>query len=72
MQALEVKQRLDEIVSLLPENKLKSIFDFASYLKDKEQAEKLLRMQMSSEGYQNWLSYENDIYDNVFMDELQL
>jgi len=71
MRALEAKQRLDEIINLLPENKLKSVIDFASYLKDREETEELLRMQMSSKAYSNWLSSENDIYDEVFKDELQ-
>lgn len=70
MRALAAKQQLDEIVSLLPENKLKSIIDFASYLKDRQETEELLRMQMSSQGYLDWLSNENDIYDEVFKDEL--
>ena len=71
MRALEAKQRLDEIINLLPENKLKSVIDFASYLKDREETEELLRIQMSSKAYSNWLSSENDIYDEVFKDELQ-
>lgn len=65
MRALKAKQQLDEIVRLLPESKLKSVIDFASYLKDKEEAEELLRMQMSSEAYVEWLSNENDIYDEA-------
>ena len=69
MRALEAKQRLDEIINLLPENKLKSVIDFASYLKDREETEELLRMQMSSKAYSNWLSSENDIFDEVFKDE---
>ena len=69
MRALEAKQRLDEIINLLPENKLKSVIDFASYFKDREETEGLLRMQMSSKAYSNWLSSENDIFDEVFKDE---
>jgi hypothetical protein len=71
MRALEAKQQLDEIINLLPESKLKSVIDFASYLKDKEETEELLRMQMSSQSYLDWVSSENDIYDEVFKDELQ-
>jgi len=70
MRALEAKQQLNEIINLLPESKLKSVIDFASYLKDKEETEELLRMQMSSKAYLDWLSNENDIYDEVFKDEL--
>lgn len=70
MRALEAKQRLDKIINLLPESKLESIIDYASYLKDKEEAEELWRMQMTSQAYSDWLSSENDIYDEVFKDEL--
>jgi hypothetical protein len=69
MRALEAKQRLDEIINLLPENKLKSVIDFASCLKDREETEEFWEMQLSSQGYSDWLSSENDIYDEVFKDE---
>ena len=63
MRALEAKQRLDKIISLLPVSKVESIIDYASYLKDREEAEELWRMQMTSQAYSEWLSVENDIYD---------
>jgi len=66
MQISEAKQRLDEIISVLSENKLKEVIDFASYLRNKEETEELLRMQMSSKTYIDWLSSENDVYDEVF------
>ncbi|MDZ7264623.1 MAG: hypothetical protein ONB16_08565 [candidate division KSB1 bacterium] len=72
MRALEANQRMDKIISLLPESKLKSIIDFASHLKGKEEAEEFLRMQMSSEAYRDWLTSENDIYDEAFKDKLQV
>jgi len=70
MRAVEAKQRLDEIIRLLPESKLESVIDYASYLKDREEAEELWRMQMTSHAYSDWLSSEHDIYDEVFKDEL--
>ena len=66
MSALETKQKLEEIISVLPESTLKAVIDFARYLRDKEEAEDLLGMQMSSKAYLDWLSQENDIYDEVF------
>ena len=71
MQALEAKQKLEEIISLLPESKLKEVIDFACYLRDRDEAEDLLRMQMSSKAYLDWLSPENNIYDEVFKDEIK-
>jgi len=71
MSALETKQKLEEIISVLPDSKLKAVIDFARYLRDREEAEDLLRMQMSSKAYLDWLSPENDIYDEVFKDEIK-
>jgi len=71
MQALGTKQKLEEIINVLPESKLKAVIDFACYLRDREEAEELLRMQMSSKAYLDWLSSENDIYDEVFKDEIE-
>ena len=42
MRISEIKQELDEIISTLSENRLKEVIDFASYLKNKEDAEELL------------------------------
>ena len=70
MQPLEAKQKPEEIVSVLPDNKLKKVIDFASYLGDREEAEELLKMQMNSEAYLDWLSPGNDIYDEVFKDRM--
>ncbi len=71
MQTLKSKQKLEEIISALPESKLREIIDFASYLRDREEAEELLRIQMSSKAYLDWISSENDIYDEVFKDEIR-
>jgi len=71
MQALEAKQKLEEIISALPESKLKEVIDFASYLRNREETDEFLRMQMSSKAYLDWLSSENDIYDEVFKDEIK-
>lgn len=67
----ETKQKLDEIISVLSENKLKEVIDFASYLRSKEETEELLEMQIGSKAYIDWLSSENDIYDEVFSDEIK-
>jgi len=69
IQVLKTKQKLEEIISLLPESKLKEIIDFATYLREKEEAEELLRIQMSSKAYMDWLGPKNDIYDEVFKNE---
>ena len=71
MQISEAKQKLDEIIKVLSESKLSEIIDFANYLKNKEEMGELFRMQASSRTYMDWLSSENDIYDEVFKDEIK-
>ena len=71
MQVLKVRKKLEEIIRVLPENKIKEVIDFASYLRDKEETGDLFKMQMSSKVYLDWLSPENDIYDEVFKDEIK-
>ena len=39
MQILNAKQKLEEIISLLPESKLDEVIDFACVLRDKEEAD---------------------------------
>ena len=56
---------------MLPESKLKEIIDFASYLKDKEETEELFKMQMHSKSYLDWVSSKNDIYDEIFKNEIK-
>jgi len=70
MKQINSKQRLMELVELLSENKLNMLVHFANYLKEKEDVEEMLRLQASSTGYTEWLSAENDIYDEVFSDEI--
>ncbi len=71
MQPLEAKQKLEEIMNALPENKLEEIIDFAGYLRDKAETVEFSRMQATSKAYLDWLSPENDIYDEVFKDEIK-
>lgn len=71
MQHLEAKQKLREIIDALPEDKLEEVIDFACYLRDKAEAVGFLRMQATSKAYLDWLSHENDIYDEVFRDEIK-
>ncbi|MBI5206511.1 MAG: hypothetical protein HY934_01845 [Candidatus Firestonebacteria bacterium] len=71
MLVLDAKQKLEEIINVLPESKLIEVIDFASYLRDREESEEILGMQMTSKVYLDWLSPENDIYDEVFKDEIK-
>ena len=68
---LKIKQQLEEIIKVLPENKLEAVISFARCLRDKEESEELLKLQVTSKTYLDWLSSENDIYDKVFKDEIE-
>lgn len=71
MSISDIRQQLEEILETLPENKLEAVLDFASYIKEAEQIEDFLKMQMGSSAYEDWLSSENDVYDEVFKNELE-
>lgn len=71
MQILNAKQKLEEIISSLPESKLEEVIDFACFLRNREKADEQLRMQMNSYAYKDWMSPENDIYDEVFKNEVK-
>jgi len=75
-QIIKIKRELEEIISTLPENKLASVVDFARYLKEGkkefgEESNAILKMQMSSKSYKEWISSDNDIYDELFKDEIE-
>jgi hypothetical protein len=71
MPRVEFQQRMNMIMHGLSEHKLAEVIDFATYLMQKEETEDLLKAQMSSSIYQAWVAPENDIYDEVFADEIQ-
>lgn len=70
IQILKTKEKLEEIISLLPQSKLKEVIDFATYLREKEEGEEVLKIQMSSKVYKDWLGPKNDVYDEVFKNEV--
>jgi len=70
MQTSEARQKIKEIIGEFSEHKLKEILDFAIYLKSIKNSEEFLKMQMNSKAYSEWINPENDIYDEVFKDEI--
>ena len=71
MSILEYQLEFENIAKLLPENKLSVIIDFANYLKEKVEEETPIEIQRTSNAYQEWLSNENNIYDELFKDEIE-
>lgn len=71
MQKVEYQQKFHQIIDLLPDNKLHEIIEFAQYMINQNTSEERLRVQMSSTAYQEWLLPENDIYDELFKDDVE-
>lgn len=66
MTVLTKRKQAQKFLKELPDKKIEVAFDFLSYLKERQQAEDMFRMQMNSKAYREWVSEENDIYDKVF------
>ncbi len=71
MMAAELKEHIVSVLDNLPEAKLAAVLDFAQFLAEREQQMAWLEAQSRSATYQDWLSDENDIYDEVFADVTQ-
>jgi hypothetical protein len=70
MSMINNKKRINEIIEQLPDYMLTEILNFAEYLKEKTYREDYTRLQINSNSYKEWTSNENDIYDEVFKDEV--
>lgn len=69
MTPVDIKRKLNEIAEKLPENKLKALVDYAASLKEREEMDEFLKCQENSASYREWVSEENNIYDEVFKNE---
>jgi hypothetical protein len=67
-----LKKKLSLLIDELPERKLEILYELARFLQSQRSRESqdLFRTQMSSNAYRQWLSAENDIYDEVFKNEI--
>jgi len=64
---MNIRQKLLTIIEQLPDDKLAILLNLALFLtRGKESVQPML----ISQAYQDWLSAENDIYDELFADEL--
>ncbi len=64
---MDMRQKLDRVVEQLNDQELSTLLDFAIFLKNREKATGTM---LESQAYKDWLSAENDIYDEIFTDEL--
>jgi hypothetical protein len=68
MTTAQVRHQLTTLLDLLPEPKLAAVFDFAQFLAERELQAGWINAQSQSVAYQELVSQDNDIYDEVFAD----
>ena len=73
MKKMALKRKLNVLINELPETKLQILYELACFFQSRRSRESqdFFRMQMSSKAYEEWLGSENDIYDEVFGDEIK-
>jgi hypothetical protein len=68
MVAAEMKEHITSVLDTLPEPKLAVVLDFVQFLAERELQVAWMNAQSQSAAYGEWLSDDNDIYDEVFAD----
>ena len=64
---MNIRQKLLTIIEQLPDEKLAILLNLALVFKTGKES---VQPMLVSQAYQDWLSAENDIYDELFADEL--
>ncbi|MEG3928874.1 MULTISPECIES: hypothetical protein [unclassified Microcoleus] len=62
---MNIRQKLLTIIEQLPEDKLATLRNLALFLKSGKES---VQPMLASQAYQDWLSADNDIYDELFAD----
>jgi hypothetical protein len=62
---MNLRQKLLRIIDQLPDEKLAILLNLALLLKTGKES---VQSMLASQAYQDWLSAENDIYDELFAD----
>jgi hypothetical protein len=68
MAVVQLKHQIASVLDALPESKLVIVLDFVEFLAERELHAGWLNAQSQSATYQEWVSSDNDIYDEVFAD----
>lgn len=63
---MNIRQELLSAIEQLSDEELSVVLDLAISLKNRKNAAQSIPV---SQAYQDWLSAENDIYDEIFADE---
>jgi len=73
MRKIAIKKNLSTLIDELPERKREILYEMARFfqIQRNRESQELFRMQMSSDVYKEWVSDENDIYDEVFRHEIK-
>ncbi|MBN3895207.1 MAG: hypothetical protein HWQ41_08045 [Nostoc sp. NOS(2021)] len=64
---MNIRQELLSLIEQLNDEQLSALLDLAVSFKN---GEKAVNPAVESQAYQDWVSLDNDIYDEVFADEL--
>lgn len=62
---MNIRQKLLTIIEQLPDDKLATLLNIALFWKSGKEP---IQPMLASQAYQDWLSAENDIYDEIFAD----
>ncbi|MEH1868819.1 MAG: hypothetical protein V7K69_28015 [Nostoc sp.] len=65
---MNIRQELLSLIEQLNDEQLSALLDLALSFKN---GEKSVNAAVESQAYQDWVSPENDIYDEVFADRLR-
>lgn len=68
MTLTQLKQQVTSLLNILPESKLVVVYELAQFLIEREHQSDWMNAQSQSVAYQEWVSRDNDIYDEVFGD----
>ncbi|MEG4251756.1 hypothetical protein QUB37_05960 [Microcoleus sp. AT3-A2] len=62
---MNIRPKLLTIIEQLPDDKLETLLNLALFFKSGKAS---VQPMLVSQAYQDWLSAENDIYDELFAD----
>jgi hypothetical protein len=65
------KQEFEEIIALASEDEIDYIIECLKNLRNNAEITEFFLLQRNSNAYLEWISAENDIYDEVFRDEIR-
>jgi uncharacterized protein YehS (DUF1456 family) len=68
MTSAELRREIASLLDLLPDAKLAEVFDFVQFLAEREAQSAWLKAQGESNAYREWVSDDEDVYDEVFAD----